>query len=65
MNKKATSLKLNNIIKIGRKQIQITELHYNSGAQGEYVKIYGIDVARDYYIKPFVVGLNDKFEVAA
>jgi hypothetical protein len=64
MNKKATALKLNNIIKIGRKQIQITELHYNSGALGESVKIYGIDISKDYYIKPFVVGLSQKFEVA-
>jgi hypothetical protein len=65
MNKKATSLKLNNIIKIGRKQIQITELHYNSGALGDFVKVYGIDLARDYYIKPFIVSGADKLEVVA
>ena len=65
MNKKATSLKLNNIIKIGRKKIQITELHYNSGALGEFVKVYGIDLARGYYIRPFIFSSTDKLEVVA
>ena len=65
MTKKASSLKLNNIVKIGRKQIQITELHYNSGSLGEFVKVYGIDIAKDYYIKPFIVSTTDRLEVVA
>lgn len=63
--KAANRLQLNDVIKFGRKDVKITQLHYNSGSFGDYVTVYGIDVKKDLYIKPFDVAHKTFFEVYA
>jgi len=65
MTTNAEKLELNQIIKIGRKEIKITELVLNSGAFGDYVLVKGIDTAKDLYVKPFTVDFSQKLEVIA
>jgi len=65
MNTKAEKLELNQVIKIGRKEIKITELVFNNGAFGDYVLVKGIDIIKDLYIKPVTLDPNQKLEVVA
>jgi len=65
MTTKASKLQLDQVIKIGRKEIKITNLVFNNGAFGDYVLVSGIDTVKDLYIKPFTVSPSDKLEVIA
>jgi len=65
MTTKASNLQLDQVIKIGRKEIKITELVFNSGSFGDYVLVKGIDTIKDLYIKPFTVNPSERLEVIA